>query len=78
MRFKDFALEKIEKIQQFKKGTKFFIYDTAGFNAFESDIGANPKKVVGCFNQVKMFLKWFIGMTMFGLIVWKYLSILGS
>jgi hypothetical protein len=54
------------------------VYDTAGFNQFEDEIGTNPKKVVGVLNQVKLILKLLIGITLFGLIVWKYLSILGS
>lgn len=76
--FKEKAKDKILTVLKFAKGAKFFTTDTAGFEQFDTDLGQSAKKNTGYFNHGKLFLQILIAIALLLMILYNYLSILGS
>ena len=76
--YKRRARKLLFKVLDFKKGAKFFTYETEGFEQFEDDLGQPAKKNVSWFNKGKIILQVLIAICLFILILYNYLQILGS
>ena len=71
--YKRRARKLLFKVLDFKKGAKFFTYETEGFEQFEDDLGQPAKKNVSWFNKGKIILQVLIAICLFILILYNYL-----